>query len=334
MADNPIAVLGAGSWGTALAILLAKNQQSVRLWAHRPDHVHEMMRAHSNARYLPGIPFPPDLKLFDQLADALLGVRDVVIVVPSQAFADILRQIKPYLSPEARLIWGVKGLDPSTEKLLHQVAIDILGEHHPLAVLSGPSFAKEVALGLPTAVTIAVKDNEFARDLVARFNNNYFRVYTSEDIVGVEICGIVKNVLAVAAGIIDGLQLGSNALSALITRGLAEMMRLGLAMGAQPMTFTGLAGVGDLVLTCSSNQSRNRRFGAAIAAGKNKEQALKELGQVVEGLDNLKGAYHLAKTFKVEMPIVEQVFRVVYEGVTPQAAIRELLLRDPKKETN
>jgi len=329
---TPIAVLGAGSWGTALAILLANNGHIVRLWGHNAQDVADMKAAGCNARYLPEIQFPSNLQVWDDLSATLQDVRDILIVVPSHAFSALMQKIKPYLMSQARIVWGTKGVEPESGELFHHVVERILGAQHALAVLSGPSFAIEVAQEKPTAVTVASHDVAFARDLSAQLNNSYFRVYTTQDVVGVEICGAVKNVLAIAAGIVDGLQLGTNALSALITRGLAEMQRLGLALGGKPATFMGLAGLGDLVLTCTGNQSRNRRFGAAIAAGKRKEQAIAEIGQVVEGLDNLNAVYHLAQKLVVEMPIIEQVYRVIHDQVPVAQAIKALFARQTRGE--
>jgi glycerol-3-phosphate dehydrogenase (NAD(P)+) len=327
-----IAVLGAGSWGTALAILLAKNGQNVRLWGHDAAHIEELKKQHRNQRYLPDITLPETISFYSDLSAAIKNIQDVLLVVPSRAFAQVVRELKPFASESLRLCWGTKGVDPSSGELLHNLVSRELGEGTAAAALAGPSFAREVALGLPTAVTVASNDEGFAKDLVRRFMNNSFRVYTTSDMVGVEVCGLVKNILAIATGILDGLKLGSNATSAFITRGLAEMTRLGLAAGGKPQTFMGLAGVGDLILTCMGAQSRNRRFGTAIAAGKSKEQALKEIGQVVEGLSNLESALQLAKKYSVEMPISEQVYNVVYKGMSVQEAMTNLFAREARSE--
>ncbi len=329
---SPIAVLGAGSWGTALAILLANNGQTVKLWGHNPQHVQEMARDKTNARYLPGITLPSSLQLFDDLSKAVTDTQDILLVVPSRVFIEVLTQAKPYLLPEARLVWGTKGLTAQRE-LLHIAAARTLEKPHALGVLSGPSFAAEVAHGLPTAVTVATTDHLFAQNLTARFNSNCFRVYTTTDITGVEVCGVVKNILAIAAGIVDGLHLGANALSALITRGLVELKRLGIALGGKPETFTGLAGLGDLVLSCTDNQSRNRRFGRAIGGGKTADAVLAEIGQAVEGYYNLATTYQLAQELGVDMPITEQVYHIIYENMPPKMAIQTLLSREPKNET-
>lgn len=331
--QTPVAVLGAGSWGTALAILMAENGQPVRLWGHNTKHVRQMQQDRCNQRYLPQVTFPSNLQAIDNLSDALFDTQDIFIVVPSHAFEDLLVRIRPLLIREARLIFCTKGLVMDGQ-LLHTAANHLLKKNYAqhLAVLSGPSFAKEVANKLPTAVTVATTDTYFADALSIRLNNSHFRIYTSRDITGVEICGVVKNVLAIAAGIVDGLQLGANALSALITRGLVEMQRLGVALGGKPATFTGLAGLGDLVLSCTDNQSRNRRFGGAIAAGKTPAKAIKEIGQAVEGYYNIEAVYQLAQHHQIEMPITEQVYQIIYQKKSPMAAIQTLLAREPKKE--
>lgn len=329
---QPIAVLGAGSWGSALAILLARNGHDVRLWGHESDHITEMQSKHCNTRYLPGILFPENLQTYSDVSLALEAVQDVLVVVPSHAFSSLLLRIKPFFHMQSRLIWGTKGLEPSTGQLLHVVAEEILEKPYPLAVLAGPSFAQEVALEKPTAITIATENAQLAASMSQYLNNAYFRVYTTDDVPGVEICGAVKNILAIAAGFVDALDLGMNAMSALITRGLAEIQRLGIALGGKPSTFMGLAGVGDLVLTCTGSLSRNRRFGAAIASGKQPAAALKEIGQVVEGLDNLSGVYHLAQTYQVDMPITEQIYHVINHGLSVKEAIGNLFAREPKAE--
>lgn len=329
---GPIAVLGTGSWGTALAILLANNKESVRLWGHNRLQMSDLVQNRCNQAYLPGIPFPDTLHLYEDLAECLHNVEDILIVVPSHAFRETITSLSPLLSERSRIAWGTKGLDPNSGQLLHTVAEDILGIYHPFAVLGGPSFAKEVALGLPTAITIASPNPDFAKSLATRLQNQCFRTYTSQDIIGVEVCGTLKNILAIAAGAVDGLHLGANALSALITRGLAEMHRLGLALGGQHATFMGLAGVGDLVLSCTDNQSRNRRFGKAIALGKTKDQAIQEIGQVVEGIFNLKSVYQIAQQLNVDMPITEQIYQVIYENLAIELAVKNLFSREPRSE--
>lgn len=330
--DKSIAVIGAGSWGTALALVLARNGHQVKMWGRDDKQLALMARDRSNERYLPGIPFPPKLTISKTVAEVLQGVRDVLIVVPSEAFRAALEEIKPLLPKNARIVWATKGLDPSSSLLLHQVAKEVLGLNYPLAVLTGPSFAKEVAEGLPTAVTLASTDPTFSKDLVAYFHSPMFRIYLNSDFIGVEVGGAVKNVLAVAAGISDGLGFGANTRAALITRGLFEMMRLGVALGAKQETFMGLAGVGDLVLTCTDNLSRNRRYGLALGQGLTPSEAQKSIGQVIEALANTALIYDLACKLNIEMPIVEQVYRVLSGELTPKAAVHALMSREPKLE--
>lgn len=330
--NKTIAVLGAGSWGTALAILLANHHQHVKLWSHESDHVAEMQATRSNQRFLPGFPLPAHIELFSELSAAVKDVEDILIVVPSLAFRSLLLSLKPFISTHTRLVWGTKGMDTTTGHLLDEVAREILGKNHPLAILSGPSFALDVAANLPAAVTIASHDKHFSHALALRFNSSTFRVYTTQDMVGVEICGVVKNILAIAAGISDGLGLGASAQSALITRGLAEMQRLGLALGAKPGTFLSLAGIGDLILTCTDDKSRNRRFGKAIAAGKTQAEAITEIGQAVEGMYNLKAIHDLIQKKHVSMPITEQIYQVIYEGLPPRVAVQNLFAREIKED--
>jgi len=329
----PIAVLGAGSWGTALAVLLAGNGHPTWLWGHNPDHMAALAAQRSNPTHLPGIPFPETLRPTSDLGAALTAAREILVVIPSHGFRSVLETAAPYLGPGARLAWATKGLETGTSKLLHQVVGEVLGEGRTLAVLSGPTFAREVAAGLPTAITVASNSPEFAATLAAWLHNENFRAYTSDDIVGVELGGAVKNVLAIAAGIADGLGFGANARAALITRGLAEIMRLGVALGGERETFMGLAGLGDLVLTCTDNQSRNRRFGLALAEGQSPEAALTSVGQTVEGVRTTHEALGLARQAGIEMPIAEQVARVLDGCCTPQEAVHTLLMREQKPET-
>lgn len=323
---GPVAVLGAGSWGTALAVLLAGNGCPVRLWGHEPEHVARLRADRENRELLPGVPFPAGLEPEADLAAALAFAPDLLVVVPSHAFAETLERMGA-LPPGARLAWATKGLEPRSAEPLHQVARARLGDAVPLAVVSGPTFAGEVVRRLPTAVTVASDDMGFARDLAARLHNETFRVYLSDDVVGVEVGGAVKNVMAIAAGIADGLGFGANTRAALITRGLAEISRLGMAAGGRAETFMGLAGLGDLVLTCTDDQSRNRRFGLALARGLDAEAAARAIGQVVEGVGTTHEVKRLAARLGVEMPITEQVHAVLFEGRSPEAAVRALLAR-------
>lgn len=326
------AVLGAGSWGTALGMLLAGNGHPVTLWEHRPEQAAVLERDRSNERFLPGIPFPDNLKVTADLASALPDADVILIVVPSHAFRQTLRALKPHLQPNHKVAWGTKGLEPDTRKLLHQLAREELGEQVSLAVISGPTFAREVARKLPGAVTVASRDPDFALQLARALANDHFRAYTGSDIIGVELGGAVKNVLAIAAGAADGLGFGANARAALIARGLAEMLRLGLAMGARHDTFMGLTGLGDLVLTCTDDQSRNRRLGLALGQGKTVEETVRAIGQVVEGINTSREIHALAEEHNVDMPITEQVYLVLHEGHTPREAVHALMERAIRPE--
>ncbi len=329
---SSIVVLGAGSWGTALAILLARNGQSTLLWGRDAKFMAELAHARLNARFLPGIRFPDSLEICSDLLQALTHAPDILLAVPSHGFRETLQLIGPHLSSNTCVSWATKGLDPSSGRLLHHIAAELLGNAQSVAVISGPTFAREVASGLPTAVTVASKFPGCAKALAARLHNDSFRAYTSDDVTGVQVGGAVKNVLAIAAGIADGLGLGANTRAALITRGLAEMMRLGAALGGQRDTFMGLAGLGDIVLTCTDDQSRNRRLGLALARGTSFEDALREIGQIVEGVPTAHEVVRLAKAHGIEMPISEQVYCVLHEGKGPRAAVQALLSREQKAE--
>jgi glycerol-3-phosphate dehydrogenase (NAD(P)+) len=328
------AVLGAGSWGTALAIQFARTGRPAILWGRDPAHLDELIRDGRNRRYLPDAEFPQSLRIERDLGKALLSSRDVLIAVPSHALRGLLQDIAAQRrSDDMRLAWATKGFELSTGLLPHQVVEQVLGEKVPSAVISGPTFAREVGAGLPTAMTVAADDQTFARELAQNISGLNFRAYTSTDVVGVEIGGAIKNVMAIGAGISDGLGFGANTRIALITRGLVEMTRLGVALGAQRETFMGLAGLGDLVLTCTDNQSRNRRFGLALAAGESVATAQKAIGQVVEGVLAARAVREVAKHANVEMPICEQLYRVVHEGVPPKEAVKELMSRALKPES-
>lgn len=328
------AVLGAGSWGTALAIQFARSGRPVRLWGRDPADLATLERERCNRRYLPDARFPESLHTSAQLAVAIADCTDVLIAVPSQGFRKLLEQLRPLLRPGMRLAWATKGFEQGTGKLPHQVARDVLGEGWPMAVLSGPTFAKEVGAGLPTAMTVASPDEAFAQTIARRISGSNFRAYTSTDIVGVEVGGAVKNVLAIGTGISDGMGYGANTRIALITRGLAEMTRLGEALGAQRDTFMGLAGLGDLVLTCTDNQSRNRRFGLAIAGGQSIEQAQQSIGQVVEGLHAARAVHEVAIRERIDMPICDAIYRVLYEGLPVDKAVHALMAREVRPESD
>ena len=328
-----ILVLGAGSWGTALAMVLARNGHQVVLWGRNSAQMQQMAATRQNARFLPEIPFPENLHAVSDFVPYLSTVEDVLVVVPSHAFRETLALLAPHLAAKVRICWATKGLEYETGLLLHQVAADMLGKNRPLAVLSGPSFAMEVAKGLPTAVTVAANQVEYAELLVKKFHHHpSFRPYTSCDMVGVEVGGAVKNVIAIAAGIADGLGLGANSRAALITRGLTEMVRFGTALGGVRETFMGLAGLGDLVLTCTDNQSRNRRMGYALAQGQTDSEAQAKIGQVVEGVHAAREVYRLAQEMEIAMPIVEHVHKVLQGEYTPQAAVQALLSRATTQE--
>ncbi|MBM0104125.1 NAD(P)-dependent glycerol-3-phosphate dehydrogenase [Steroidobacter sp. S1-65] len=325
-------VLGAGSWGTALAIQLARVALPTLLWGRDAARLAELQRERRNTRYLPDAPFPEQLRIEPDLKGALQVSRVVIVAVPSHALRGMLQEIAPHLPAAARVAWATKGFELSTGLLPHQVAREVLGERVLTAVISGPTFAREVGAGLPTAMTIAASDSSYAAELAQRFSGANFRAYTSTDVIGVEVGGAIKNVMAIGAGISDGLGFGANTRIALIARGLVEMTRLGVALGARKETFMGLAGLGDLVLTCTDNQSRNRRFGLALASGEKVDAAQKTIGQVVEGVLAAKAVRDVARSAGVEMPICEQVYRVVYEGVSPKDAVKELMSRALKPE--
>jgi glycerol-3-phosphate dehydrogenase (NAD(P)+) len=285
-----------------------------------------------NVRYLPGIPFPPNLIAYPDLGKCLTGVRDILVVVPSHGLRDTLTAALPFLGPESRVCWATKGFELRSGKLPHQVAAEVLGKDRPVAVLSGPTFAKEVAEGLPTAMTIASNDKDFGQALATALSGENFRAYTSDDFIGVEVGGAIKNVLAIGAGMCDGLGFGANARVALITRGLVELTRLGVALGAKHETMMGLAGMGDLVLTCTDNLSRNRRMGLALASGKTVAEAQEEIQQVVEGVLAAEAVKEVADKLNIEMPICHQVYRILYEGASPREAVGALMGRQLKPE--
>lgn len=326
-----LAVLGSGSWGTALAIHLARNGAAVSLWGHSNDEIERLRRDGENHHYLPGIPFPEGLTPTADLAQAVRSADEVVLVVPSHAFAEVCTRVVGLRPGLRTLSWATKGFDRHSNELLSTVAERLLPESD-LAVISGPTFAGEVARGLPTAITVASNSRVHADRVAAYLHGDNFRAYTSDDLVGVQVGGASKNVMAIAAGISDGLGFGANARAALITRGLHEITRLGLAMGGRPETFMGLAGLGDLALTCTDNQSRNRRMGLALARGLDIASAREEIGQEVEGVSTAREVRAKADALGVEMPITEQTYRVLYEGLDPSRAVRNLLNREAKPE--
>jgi glycerol-3-phosphate dehydrogenase (NAD(P)+) len=324
-------VIGAGSWGTALAIQLARNGHSVMLWDHNAARSLQMQQERENKRYLPGILFPDAI----QVSSSKEAVRDtglVCVVVPSQVIRSVMGEFEPLISSSSLVVCASKGIEVDSLKTMDEVLKEVLPEHPRVCALSGPSFAREVAIGLPTAVVMAGLSVACAEEAAAVFHGGYFRVYHSDDLVGVELGGAVKNVLAIACGAVDGAGLGTNARAALITRGLNEISRLAVARGANPLTLMGLAGVGDLVLTCTGDLSRNRRVGLALGQGKKLPEILKELGQVAEGVVTTKSTYQLAQKLKVEMPITEQIYKVLYEEKPLADGLKDLFGRGRKAE--
>src|SRR5271170_5621740 len=324
-------VIGAGSWGTALAILLAREGHPTMLWGRDATQLQAMRAAQRNQRYLPEASFPEALQVAADLSSALKEARDALIAVPSHAFRATLEQIQPHLAPKTRIAWATKGFEVATGMLPHQVVREVLGAR-PGAVLSGPTFAKEVGAGLPTAMTIASRDEGFAKELALSLSGPRFRAYTQTDIMGVEVGGAVKNVIAIGSGIADGMGFGANTRVALITRGLAEMMRLGVKHGAQRETFMGLAGLGDLVLTCTDDQSRNRRFGMALGSGESLAQAQGAIHQVVEGVPAARAVHDVAQRLDVDMPICREIYQIVHENKPVRDAVQALMGRELRSE--
>lgn len=335
-ASNPLiaCVVGAGSWGTALAHHLAGAGHQVRLWAYEPQVAEAINQQHENPVFLPGVPLNPAIVAHGDLAAALDGAGLVVLVMPSHVFRAVLSQAAPHLPGQALVVSCTKGVELDSNYTMCEVAEEVLEKpfHRRLCCLSGPSFAKEVARGVPTAVTVASRVPEVAQRVQLAFATSNLRVYTSPDLTGVELGGAVKNPLAIAAGMVAGLQLGHNTLAALITRGLAEMTRLAMARGGQLATLSGLAGLGDLVLTCTSPQSRNYSVGARLALGESIDQITASMANVAEGVRNTRTVLRLASQAQVEMPIIQAVYRVIYQGQPPRQALHQLMTRDLKAE--
>jgi len=327
-----VAILGAGSWGTALGILIARNGYGACLWGPDAARLARVEHERENAVFLPGIKFPPTLSTCDDLAVLVRRTPHVLIAVPSHAFRATVAAIAAHLAPEAVVAWATKGLDPGAGRPLGDVAREILGERAALAVISGPTFAKEVAAGLPTAFTVASERVAAAETVAGWLRGERTRVYINSDVTGVQLGGAIKNVIAIGAGISDGLGFGANARAALITRGLAELTRLGIAMGGKKETFMGLTGAGDLILTCTDNLSRNRRLGLGLGQGRTLHEVMSEIGQEVEGVATARELHQLASRLNVEMPITEQVYRVLFEHLPAQAAVEALLKREPRAE--
>ena len=325
-----ITVLGGGAWGTALAISLAQ-RHCVTLWARNAQQIAEMRSSGVNQRYLPDIPLPPEIRLEHDFHDALMGVEMIVLAVPISALRETLSKIARLPAP-VPVIWLCKGFEADTALLAHQVVAEILPPAFPRGVLSGPSFAQEVAHGLPTALVLASSDMEFARQAAQSLHNARLRIYTSSDVIGVEVGGAVKNVLAIAAGISDGMGFGYNTRAALLTRGLSEMTRLGIKLGGRAETLGGLSGVGDMILTCTGDLSRNRKVGLLLAQKYDLNSILRELGHVAEGVYSVRSVHQLAQQSGVDMPICEAVYRILYEQVEAASAVEELLNRVPDTE--
>jgi glycerol-3-phosphate dehydrogenase (NAD(P)+) len=331
MTRKPVIVVGAGSWGTALTMVLANNDYPVYLWGHEEAHIQKLLKQGINEQYLPGIKFPAAVRPVSDFNDPLSESGDIIIAVPCKSLVDVLEQLHN-IKDDLNICLACKGIVSAAEPLNHKIVNQILNGKDNTAVLSGPSFASEVANGLPTAVTIASDGIATADYFAGLFHNEEFRIYTSADIIGVQIGGALKNIMAIAAGIADGLGFGANTRSALITRGLAEITRLGVELGGRPETFNGLAGLGDLVLTCTDNQSRNRRLGLALAQGTSLDVAISHIGQAVEGVQTTTEVIKIAQRLSIEMPISEQVHKVLSGQTDPRTAVQHLLSRDPKKE--
>ena len=325
-----IAVLGAGAWGTALAMHISQTHQ-VSLWARNSGHVSGMRKSRSNPLYLGDFPFNNNLQVDDDLAAAVDGAELILSVVPTAGFRDILKKIKALKSTQP-IIWAHKGLEPQTAKLPHEVALEQLGHNQNWGALSGPSFAAELVRGLPTAVTLAANDADFALHAANLIHGNNLRVYNSTDVVGVSVGGAVKNVMAIAAGISDGMGFGNNARAAMITRGLAEITRFGVALGAKSETFMGLAGAGDLILTCTGQYSRNREVGLQLASGKALEDVLKGLGHVAEGVNTAREVIRRADSMGIDMPITYEVNQALTHGKSAREAVTDLLNRSQKAD--
>ena len=330
-----IGVIGAGSWGTTLANLLADKGYYVDLWVREEDVYNQIKEDRINKTFLPGLSLGSNFNPVKTFKQALTDKDLVLMVVPSHVFREVLLGLKPYLQPDMRLMTATKGIENDSLKIMSQVAEEILPKEYsaPFACLAGPSFAREVMAKQPTAVTIACRDMSHAARLQTIFSTEFFRVYTSDDLVGVQLCGALKNVIAIASGAADGLGFGLNSRAALITRGLAEIMRLGIAMGANPMTFAGLAGIGDLVLTCTGDLSRNRMVGLKIGQGMRVEEITRDMNMVAEGIKTSISAYQLGKKKGIDMPIINQVYEILYQGKEPRSAVRALMTRGLKKET-
>ena len=332
---TPVCVIGAGSWGTALAMLISGNGPPTSLWGKNPQRMQIMAKERCNRYYLPDIPFPDKLSVVEHLQDSVNQNPDYLISVPTHGFRSVLeelRQIVPQTNRPVILAWATKGFEPNKGLLLSEVVEEVFGNKVIPVVISGPSFAIEVAHKYPTALTVASTDNATANKVADWLRNDKVRVYTNDDMAGVQLGGAIKNVMAIATGISDGLGYGANARAALITRGLAEMARLGKILGGRPETFMGLTGIGDLVLTCTDDKSRNRRVGLGLGSGKSMQQILAEIGQEAEGINTAREMHNILQRHDIEMPITEQVYKVIFKGQSPTQAVDALLAREPRRE--
>jgi len=333
-----VVVIGAGSWGTALAILLAGNGHNVTLWGYRQQHIEELNNERENRKYLPGVHFPKNIKIEENLSKAVKYADFLVFAVPSHAFREIFKRIITLLSNNCCLLSAIKGVENKTLLTMTQVMEEVISENiqsnieFNIGVISGPSFAKEVSMMMPTAVTIAFQNEMAVSEAQKLFYNDFFRVYASNDVLGIEICAATKNVIAIASGICDGLGYGLNTRAALITRGLAEIKRLGEKFHAKETTFSGLSGLGDLILTCTGDLSRNRLVGVKLGSGQKISEIVKEMTMVAEGIKTTKSIYDLSKRHGIEMPITEQVYEIVYNNKNCSKAVKDLLERGAKYE--
>jgi glycerol-3-phosphate dehydrogenase (NAD(P)+) len=328
---STVALFGAGSWGTALAMQLARNGSIVNLWGHQAEHIDSLISANENSAYLPGITLEYNIRPTASIKDCLQDADIVLIAIPSKAFRAFLKSLKPFIDPVISVFWASKGFEIESGKLLHElVSEELPGRNY--GVVSGPTFATEVAKGMPAAITCAGNDDTTTQYFASLLHASRFRCYTSDDVIGVELGGALKNILAIAVGTSDGLGFGANTRAALMTRGLAEVMRLGKELGARQETLMGLAGLGDLILTCTDDQSRNRRFGLAIGKGKTVEQAMAEVKQTVEGFRATKAIYLIGKAISIELPIMEQTYHVLYDNKNPRDAVKTLEDRPQRSE--
>jgi glycerol-3-phosphate dehydrogenase (NAD(P)+) len=329
-----IAVIGSGSWGTALSMILADNGLEVSFWSRREEQVSEINQFHTNSRYLPNVILPSKVRATTSLGEALRDTTHVLLVTPTVAMRDVLRNMLPYLTSDHLIIHSSKGLEPDTYQRISQIIEEEIPEskRRGIVVLSGPSHAEEVSLRSPTTVVVASNSIALAEEAQDLFINSFFRVYTNTDVIGVELGGALKNIIALGAGLSDGLGYGDNAKAALMTRGLTEIGRLGLEMGAHPFTFAGLAGVGDLIATCTSQHSRNWRCGYALGQGKSLDEVLTSMGMVVEGVRTTKAAYQISREKKVDMPITTELYHVLFEGKNARQAVDDLMGRGKTHE--